>query len=280
MDDNIVDWKELVDLYVDGECSREERRLVQRRAEQDATIRAEIEFALKIRDGLRGMRTGVPVGFDDRLQEAIADAWFSGTVPQATKRCDQMRKSRMLIRICVGLAAMIVVSIGGVVYYRSVALPASLPIMTRNIQPLALKETIVKETAPNVSAVYIMTPVPEGELPASVSKRDSQNAFWAYVEIASSDSVDELRGRFQRLCGKLDVRFIKSGNDLEYALKGLDEQQWSKLASALKELGTTNFSRALSDWNDCKTKELKDVRVVFCIDANVVNSEEDATIEE
>ena len=73
-----IDWEELVDLYVDGECTSEERLTLEEQAAYNSVICAALDSALRIRKGLQELRVEIPKGFSKRLQQALADAQTTG----------------------------------------------------------------------------------------------------------------------------------------------------------------------------------------------------------
>ena len=53
MENNInIDWEELVDLYVDDECSADERLALEAKMKDDGSIRLAAEYALRIRKNI------------------------------------------------------------------------------------------------------------------------------------------------------------------------------------------------------------------------------------
>ena len=70
-----INWEELVDSYVDNECSEEERRAIEAKAASDARVRESIEWARFISKGLGRLRdVETPAELSGRIQKAIESA--------------------------------------------------------------------------------------------------------------------------------------------------------------------------------------------------------------
>ncbi|MGN1065729.1 MAG: hypothetical protein ACI4QC_09965, partial [Thermoguttaceae bacterium] len=70
-----INWEELVDSYVDNECSEEERRAIEAKAASDVRVRESIEWARFISKGLGRLRdVETPAELSGRIQKAIESA--------------------------------------------------------------------------------------------------------------------------------------------------------------------------------------------------------------
>ncbi len=263
MDNTNVDWDELVDLYVDNECSEEERRLVEAQAERDESVAAAIEAALRIRKGIAAMRAELPAGFATRLQQAIADA--PDSAPRVLRAGLTQKRSLLFSRVTIGAAASVAIVVGSVAFFASASRSiVNEPIPRDGGFTMAAAETISAPVADmDAREPYIGIPLSEGGTPESVSKRESQNAIWADVVLKESSNLRKQLGEFQRTLGKQNLNFIKCGNDCEYVLQGVDAQQWEQVAQALGGYGETKVSNALTSWREGKDNAPVSVRVVF-----------------
>lgn len=265
MDHNEIDWDELVDLYVDNECSEEERRLVESRIEQDETVAASVRAARRIREGLLSMRSEVPAGFDLRLQQAIADALEkeARSIPCVAKREDPLKKFFFGPRVWTGIAASLAVVLGGVAYFEISRPDSVAPTVVSPKAKLVMEDTVVDEVGVKERVPFIMIPSPEGKIPRSVMKRDTQDAIWVEVVLSDRNSMSRRLVAFQRLCGKLGVNFIKCGNDNEYILQEVQPRQWKSVAETLELCGDTKLSNAMVGWLEGTNDEPASIRVVF-----------------
>lgn len=263
MDNTSIDWDELVDLYVDNECSEEERRLVEAQAERDESVAAAIEAALRIRKGIAAMRAELPAGFVTRLQQAIADA--PDSAPRVLRAGLTQKRSLLFSRVTIGAAASVAIVVGSVAFFASASRSiVNEPIPRDDGFTMAAAETISAPVADmDAREPYIGIPLSEGGTPESVSKRESQNAIWVDVVLKESSNLRKQLGEFQRTLGKQNLNFIKCGNDCEYVLQGVDAQQWEQVAQALGGYGETKVSNALTSWREGKDNAPVSVRVVF-----------------
>lgn len=274
-----IDWEELVDLYVDGECTSEERLTLEEQAACNSVICAALDSALRIRKGLQELRVEIPKGFSKRLQQALADAQTTGAsrAPERQERSQSVRRAFLNPRIVATVAALVAVVFGTVaIVSNQKGSEADVPQPERRIAREATQKTGLQEEVNE----YIRIPSPIGTNPESVAKRDSQDAFWTIVTVNESQQLKKQSGRFQRLCNKLDVRFTKSGNDCEYLLKEAGTQEWKQIAGELAAMGEVAESDALRSWRSQETSEARDVRVVFKTAAPDVSAGMGETVEE
>lgn len=257
-----IDWGELVDLYVDNECSEEERRLLEAQAAKDENVREELDFALRIRAGLSALKAELPNEFGERLQQALenASAPNAPCVRNGSERASGAAARRKL-GIVAGLAASIAVVLGigawngqrdagkGVVENGQTA---------QNETPNLGEGLETKQDEP-----FIRIPAAIGDMTESVSKSDLESSFWVVVKLDDPALTKKRSSEFQRLCGKLDIRFTKSGNDAVYLLKEVSVEQWKQAGEALAGFGGNDLSDALEVWRDGGTDETRDVRVIF-----------------
>lgn len=274
-----IDWEELVDLYVDGECTSEERLTLEEQAACNSVICVALDSALRIRKGLQELRVEIPKGFSKRLQQALADAQTTGAsrAPERQERSQSVRRAFLNPRIVATVAALVAVVFGTVaIVSNQKGSEADVPQPERRIAREATQKTGLQEEVNE----YIRIPSPIGTNPESVAKRDSQDAFWTIVTVSESQQLKKQSGRFQRLCNKLDVRFTKSGNDCEYLLKEAGTQEWKQIAGELAAMGEVAESDALRSWRSQETSEARDVRVVFKTAAPDVSAGMGETVEE
>lgn len=274
-----IDWEELVDLYVDGECTSEERLTLEEQAACNSVICAALDSALRIRKGLQELRVEIPKGFSKRLQQALADAQTTGAsrAPERQERSQSVRRAFLNPRIVATVAALVAVVFGTVaIVSNQKGSEADVPQPEQRIAREATQKTGLQEEVNE----YIRIPSPIGTNPESVAKRDSQDAFWTIVTVSESQQLKKQSGRFQRLCNKLDVRFTKSGNDCEYLLKEAGTQEWKQIAGELAAMGEVAESDALRSWRSQETSEARDVRVVFKTAAPDVSAGMGETVEE
>lgn len=272
-----IDWEELVDLYVDGECTSEERLTLEEQAAYNSVICAALDSALRIRKGLQELRVEIPKGFGKRLQQALADAQTTGAsrAPECQERSQSVRRAFLNPRIVATVAALVAVVFGTVaIVSNQKGSEADVPQPERRIAGEATVKIGLEANE------YIRIPSSIGTNPESVAKRDSQDAFWAIVTVNESQQLKKQSGRFQRLCNKLDVRFTKSGNDCEYLLKEAGTQEWKQIAGELAAMGEVAESDALRSWRSQETSEARDVRVVFKTAAPDVSAGMGETVEE
>lgn len=272
-----IDWEELVDLYVDGECTSEERLTLEEQTAYNSVICTALDSALRIRKGLQELRVEIPKGFSKRLQQALADAQTTGAsrAPERQERSQSVRRAFLNPRIVATVAALVAVVFGTVAIVSNQK--GSKSDVPQSEQIIAEEATVKIGLEANE---YIRIPSSIGTNPESVAKRDSQDAFWMIVTVSESRQLKKQSGRFQRLCNKLDVRFTKSGNDCEYLLKEAGTQEWKQIAGELAAMGEVAESDALRSWRSQETSEARDVRVVFKTAAPDVSAGMGETVEE
>ncbi len=73
----ILNWNELVDLYVDGELSDEEARRVEERSRFDMALRSQIDWTRRMRRLFEDSKRPFPKDYESRLQAALrnSEAW-------------------------------------------------------------------------------------------------------------------------------------------------------------------------------------------------------------
>ncbi|MBP5621858.1 MAG: zf-HC2 domain-containing protein [Thermoguttaceae bacterium] len=261
MENNInIDWEELVDLYVDDECSADERLALEAKMKDDGSIRLAAESALRIRKGIQELRVSAPKGFAERLQLALADASEKNFVRTRSTGVTKVLRNP---RVAVSAAAAVAVAVGtvGFVSYQNGSKVVPPTIETRMAESGALpNETTIKvEEQTN----FVRIPSAGGQAPEAVAKRDSQEAFWTIVTVNEPQTLKKKTSSFQRCCDKLNVKFTKSGNDCEYLLQEAGTQEWKQIAGELTALGEIVESDALRNWSSQEVGETRNVRVVF-----------------
>ena len=277
MDKNIkIDWEELVDLYVDDECSADERRALEAKMELDSSLRLATESALRIRKGLQELRASAPIGFSERLQRALADASAKNVV--RTRRSSVLQTLRNP-RVAASAAALVAVAVGTVGYVSHRG-------GSKIVSP-AVETQLVVNNVPGNTAVpdqeqpnFVRIPSAGGSVPESATKRDSQEAFWTTVTVSEPQTLRKKMSSFQRCCDKLNVKFTKSGNDCEYLLQEAGTQEWKQIVGELAGIGEIIESDALRNWSDQDNSETRNVRVVFKTSAQGVEAGMGETAEE
>ncbi|MBR4752818.1 MAG: zf-HC2 domain-containing protein [Thermoguttaceae bacterium] len=277
MDKNIkIDWEELVDLYVDDECSADERRALEAKMELDSSLRLATESALRIRKGLQELRASAPIGFSERLQRALADASAKNVV--RTRRSSVLQTLRNP-RVAASAAALVAVAVGTVGYVSHRG-------GSKIVSP-AVETQLVVNNVPGNTAVpdqeqpnFVRIPSAGGSVPESATKRDSQEAFWTTVTVSEPQTLRKKTSSFQRCCDKLNVKFTKSGNDCEYLLQEAGTQEWKQIVGELAGIGEIIESDALRNWSDQDNSETRNVRVVFKTSAQGVEAGMGETAEE
>ena len=225
---------ELVDLYVDGECSSVERAAIEARAQTDERLRSEIAWAMTLRRRLKAMSGAqVPADFSERLQSALREspAWDALS---AASRTESPRVNANTNR-------------------------ADKPMAEENaLEKVATPET---DLIPEQNVV-IRTPAAEGNPAPNESKTLSEDQFWS-TAIVPVDDLKKATFRFQTQCGKLELEFTKFDNDVEFLVRNAGSDDWAELSSALDEFGALRESQALRDWRDSSAESTQDVRVSF-----------------
>ncbi len=256
MENNNTNWEELVDLYVDEECSSEERLAVEAELERDDSLRSSVESALRIRKGLAELRVDAPKELDGRLRRALTSATRGIS---ARRRASSVARALRSPGVALSSAALIAVAVGAVASRRGSTEIAPLVPGSRQI----VEERSFEGSAPSDASVnFVRIPLSEGTASASVLKRDSQDAFWM-VATVSEDQLEKQTIGFQRVCDKHNVSFTKSGNDREYLLREARTQTWNQIVGELTDVGEIVESDALRSWREHEDKEARDVRVVF-----------------
>ncbi|MBQ9812507.1 MAG: hypothetical protein IJM54_04245 [Thermoguttaceae bacterium] len=277
MDKNIkIDWEELVDRYVDDECSADERHALEAKMEVDSSIRLETESALRIRRGLQELRASAPIGFSERLQRSLADASAKNVV--RTRRSGVLQALRNP-RVAVSAAALVAAAVGTVefVSYQSGSKVVSPAVETQFAENnIPGNAAVPVEEQPN----FVRIPSAGGDAPESTSKRESQEAFWTTVTVSEPQLLRKKTSSFQRCCDKLNVKFTKSGNDCEYLLQEAGTQEWKQIVGELAGIGEIIESDALRNWSEQDVSETRNVRVVFKTNAQGVEAGMGETAEE
>jgi len=268
-------WEKLVDLYVDGECSSEERSAIEARAKVDQDVRRAIQNAEDLRGFLRKIPNKPPKEFETRLRDAIMNspAWDSlGTrnagqnagrsainAPRVERVVDFSRVARVFNPFVVGTVATIVVAV--VAFFACFTLSKSKP--AERSEPFAQMEQRVEssELASQDEQPWKLIPSPEGNAPESSSKFESQENYWAVIRVADAERAKKLKRKLQTQCAELDVSFSKSDEDEQIRLKDVSNEQWAQIAKDWNE-SEYERSEALTKWAE-GSQERQTIRVAF-----------------
>lgn len=266
-----INWEELVDSYVDNECSEEERQAIEAKAASDARVRESIEWARFISKGLGRLRdVETPAELSGRIRKAIESAdieqirggsagdaagWSRG----GSKSGGKFWQSPKAVGTAVTSAAVLVGAVAVSFWPGSNDGPVSVP----DVQSQTAGTNGVGITPKSEPTVYIRTPGSEGQAPESVAKRDSNEAFWVYVTLSDEGSLKSRLNEFQGMCNGLDVDFSKKGAEGAYVLNGVDGGLWSQISEKLDTFGECSESDALARWQEESPADLHAVRVVF-----------------
>ena len=266
-----INWEELVDSYVDNECSEEERQAIEAKAASDARIRESIEWARFISKGLGRLRdVETPAELSGRIQKAIESAdlkqirggsagdaagWSRG----GSKPGGKFWQSPKAVGAAATSAAVLVGALAASFWPGSNDRAVSEP----DVQSQMAGTNGAVITPKSEPTVYIRTPGSEGQAPESVAKRDSNEAFWVYVTLSDEGSLKSRLNEFQGVCNDLDVDFSKKGVEGAYILNGVDGGLWNQISEKLNTFGECSESDALARWQEESPADLHAVRVVF-----------------
>lgn len=284
-----LDWDEVVDSYVDGELSDEERRRVEARAETDLELRERIEWASELHGRFASLRTTVPEGFAERLLDAInsSSVWdeiASGVdqplAAETLRRAERKVPRRRLMPVAVAACAVVAVAglaIAGFNSLRSSGpAPEGVPV-ANNGNPnegLVPSDAGAPETRP-----LIMTPSPAGNAPESVVAERSPNGLWSSVSFADGELKKRVR-EFQSLCGKCDgLKIKKVKSDFEFELTNVKPANWRDVAEWIENTADSyEFSDALRAWSAKENGQTKPriLRVSFrsSVEENATEAEQ------
>lgn len=267
MKENI--WKEeLVDAYVDDECSSHERAIVEALLREDAEAKNAADWALRLRELMAHTREETPPDFSQRLTTAIAesDAWQNYGVSRARSTTRERANRGKWIPTAVGATAAALAFVAFGLAYHSLRVERPAPTGDPTIAHEVVKD------APNSGIAYeheparpsIQTPASAGS-PLSIEERPaSQEARWATVRIADATEHRRLNNLIQRFGAKFDVDFMKFDANRELLFQGITPQAWRELRQTLEASGELEISDALQAWSaDGAESERCDVRVTI-----------------
>ena len=260
---------ELVDLYVDDECSTVERAAIEARAQTDERLRSEIAWAMTLRRRLKAMSGAqVPADFSERLQSALREspAWDALSAasrtesPRVNANSNRAERRAALVPAIVGTAVVVaIVALCALAFLRLRQAPTDKPMAEENaLEKVATPET---DLIPEQNVV-IRTPAAEGNPAPNEAKTLSEDQFWS-TAIVPVDDLKKATFRFQTQCGKLELEFTKFDNDVEFLVRNAGSDDWAELSSALDEFGALRESQALREWRDSSAESTQDVRVSF-----------------
>ena len=256
---------ELVDLYVDGECSQEERAAIEARAQTDERLRNEIAWALTLRRRMKAMGGAkVPAEFSERLQSALRESPAWDAIPRSNApRVDASeRAERRASRVpaIVGTAAAIaVVALCAVAFTRLRHAPVDVPLAGSDAPKQV--EDVDSELAPEQGRVFL-TPASQGVQAPNEAKALSEDQFWS-TAVVPADELKKATRSFQAQCAKLGLDFAKFDDDVEFLVRKVGSDDWAKLSETLGEYDELRVSQALQDWSDSSDGATQDVRVSF-----------------
>ena len=267
-------WEKLVDLYVDGECSNEERLAVEERARVDRSVWRAIQEAKELRVWLREIPSKPPKEFETRLRDAICNSsvWDEKFPPQARKypAINASRASfvfssasrRVLNPVEIGIvASLLVCAVVGWAFLNLAKYKSSDRASSDRV-PLASTEQTSKnaETLATNSEPWKLIPSPEGNAPDSASKAESQENYWGVARVDDKEQARKFQRILQARCAELGVSFSKCG-DGQYRLKDVSKEQWLQIADDWKDADFER-SNALARWEE-ETQENQTIRVEF-----------------
>lgn len=263
-------WEKLVDLYVDGECSNEERLAVEERAKVDRRVGRAIREAKELRELLRAIPNKVPKEFETRLRDAIwnSPVWDEKSSCQGRQEraisvsrsggffTDEVR--RVLNPVGVGIAASLLACVGALWAFLTLTKDRA----TDQVPLAETKQTIEKATSDDaISEPWKLIPSPEGNLPDSASKAESQENYWSVVRVDDKVQAKKLQRILQARCAELSVSFSKFGDDAQYRLNDVSKEQWLQIVDDWKDADFERSS-ALAKWEE-ETQENQTIRVEF-----------------
>lgn len=267
-------WEKLVDLYVDDECSREERLAFEAQVKVDPNLARVVEQTKYLRALMREIPSEPPKEFEARLRDAIlsSPAWESlrlqngakdaSNAPRARPR--RLNASRVFNPVAVGVAASAL--IGAAVLWACLTLSWN---KGASRAELAESDPAAETAKPNADALIqqpsILIPSPAGNDLESTSKADSQENYWVVVRLDDAAQLKKQKQNLQTLCAKLDVTFSKSDKDEQFRLKDVSKEQWLQIADALDEFNC-EYSKALANWDD-GVQKTQTIRVAFKLES-------------
>ncbi len=263
-------WEKLVDLYVDGECSNEERLAVEERAKVDRRVGRTIRETKELSVLLRAIPNKVPKEFETRLRDAI---WNSPVWDEKSSRQGRQERAisasrtggfftkasrRVLNPVGVGIAASLLACVGALWAFLTLTKDRA----TDQVPLAETKQTIEKATSDDaISEPWKLIPSPEGNLPDSASKAESQENYWSVVRVDDKAQAKKLQRILQARCAELSVSFSKFGDDAQYRLNDVSKEQWLQIVDDWKDADFERSS-ALAKWEE-ETQENQTIRVEF-----------------
>ncbi|MDO5308422.1 MAG: hypothetical protein Q4G03_02860 [Planctomycetia bacterium] len=259
-------WEELVDSYVDEECSVQEKRAIEERMLVDASVREAIQSAQRIRQALRSFSCVAPPELENRLTEALqnAPAWR-----KIERRSRVARRSEQARTSSFNLMKWVPSVVGGAVA-ASLLLGFGYAYHSLHIQPES-KQTLVEYTPMSTTVEVVqqplesptvMTPSPANR-PPEAAKRRSDSDFWIVVTLQEPQQWRKFTREFQNRCNAESLAFSKFGDGNEYLVEQTTPKQWAELVSWLETLGDTETSAALERWRHSSSTGVRSARVTF-----------------
>lgn len=264
--DNNTDWEELVDSFVDGECSEEEVRAFERELECNSKLRKDVETVKKIGSALTSLRVKAPSNFEERLQSVLA-----------TSECERRIRLRLdeEVFICEGVAkrrngrffrdprfigglfisvAIVIVVVCGVFWNENSQDGGAVV----KAQPIPNKK-IEKEYKDVFSS-------PVSVLPSECVECCSQESFEISVRLTGPCDVDKTVDVLQKLWTKQNLGVTVSKNGLEFTVCDVDRERCKRIVQLLEQVGSYRVSNAVTEWMKSESEETKNIRVVFELD--------------
>ncbi len=266
---NINNWEkgELVDAYVDDECSPSEREFVEALLRDDVAAEAAFKWALHLRAQLSAIRTETPPEFSQRLTSALneSDVWSRyGSEIDASRTSERSRRTKWVPAIVGASAAAIAVVAFGLAYsnlHSSSEAPHSSPRELVEADP-EVSSSIQDLQDPALGRPPIQTPSPAGVQVANGERSAVPESFRCVVLLKNAAEHKSLNSAIKAKCGELDVNYSKFDSNRELTINKATPQAWRELQQTLEATGKLDISTALQKWSaDGVESDIRDVRV-------------------